>query len=110
MEFRRVLFRSDVAMRMDAAHKMAGTGRIEKAVLREAFEGVLPDEILWRQQEQFSAGVGYGWIDGLKAHADSVVTDAQLTDAAARSPFNPPERQSAAEGKRVYVGVDIGCC
>ena len=31
----------------------------------------LPDAILWRQKEQFSDGVGYGWIDGLKAHADA---------------------------------------
>ncbi|WP_295959909.1 asparagine synthase B, partial [uncultured Xanthomonas sp.] len=60
----------DVAMRMDAQYKMAGTRadgskRIEKAVLREAFEGYLPESILWRQKEQFSDGVGYGWIDGL---------------------------------------------
>ncbi len=47
----------------------AGRRRIEKAVLREAFEGYLPESILWRQKEQFSDGVGYGWIDGLKAHA-----------------------------------------
>ena len=54
----------DVAMSMDAEHKMhAGPGQIEKAVLREAFDGALPDEILWRQKEQFSDGVGYGWID-----------------------------------------------
>ncbi|MEO5963537.1 MAG: asparagine synthase B, partial [Thermomonas sp.] len=62
----------DVAMRMDAKHKMAGTQpdgskKIEKSILREAFEGYLPKEILWRQKEQFSDGVGYGWIDGLKA-------------------------------------------
>ena len=40
-------------------------------MLREAFEGALPKEILWRQKEQFSDGVGYGWIDGLKAHAEA---------------------------------------
>ena len=60
----------DVAMAMDAEAKcvrMRGGRTIEKAVLREAFEGVLPDAILWRQKEQFSDGVGYGWIDGLKA-------------------------------------------
>ncbi len=85
----------DVAMRMDAAHKMVGTGRIEKAVLRESFGGALPDEILWRQKEQFSDGVGYGWIDGLKAHAESVVTDAQLADAASRYPVNPPATKEA---------------
>ena len=85
----------DLAMSMDAAHKMAGKGRIEKAVLREAFAGVLPDEILWRQKEQFSDGVGYGWIDGLKAHAESYVSDAMLAQAALRFPVNPPQTREA---------------
>jgi asparagine synthase (glutamine-hydrolysing) len=90
----------DVAMRMDAVHKMAGTGpdgtrRIEKAVLREAFEGYLPREILWRQKEQFSDGVGYGWIDGLKTHAEALVDDAQLAGAQARFPVNPPLTKEA---------------
>ena len=85
----------DLAMSMDAAHKMAGNGRIEKAVLREAFAGVLPDEILWRQKEQFSDGVGYGWIDGLKAHAESYVSDAMLAQAPLRFPVNPPQTKEA---------------
>jgi asparagine synthase (glutamine-hydrolysing) len=83
------------AMAMDAAHKMAGPGRIEKAVLREAFEGVLPEAILWRQKEQFSDGVGYGWIDGLKAHAAAQVSDAQLAAAGHRFPVNPPASKEA---------------
>lgn len=87
----------DVAMRMDAAHKMidASRGRIEKAVLREAFEGYLPREILWRQKEQFSDGVGYGWIDGLKAHAQAQVGDRELAAAARRFPHNPPQTKEA---------------
>ena len=85
----------DLAMSMDAAHKMAGKGRIEKAVLREAFTGVLPDEILWRQKEQFSDGVGYGWIDGLKAHAKNHVSDAMLAQATLRFPVNPPQTKEA---------------
>ena len=85
----------DLAMSMDAAHKMAGQGRIEKAVLREAFAGVLPDEILWRQKEQFSDGVGYGWIDGLKAHAGACVSDAMLAQAELRFPVNPPQTKEA---------------
>ena len=56
----------DVAMGMDATAKMVGAGRMEKAIVREAFEGSLPPSILWRQKEQFSDGVGYGWIDGLE--------------------------------------------
>lgn len=79
----------EVAMAMDATAKMAGAGRIEKAVLRDAFAGVLPDAILWRQKEQFSDGVGYGWIDGLKAHAQALVSDAQMAAAASRFPINP---------------------
>jgi asparagine synthase (glutamine-hydrolysing) len=85
----------DLAMSMDAVHKMAGQGRIEKAVLREAFAGVLPDEILWRQKEQFSDGVGYGWIDGLKAHAESYVSNAMLAQATLRFPVNPPQTKEA---------------
>ncbi|HBL26008.1 MAG TPA: asparagine synthase B [Acidobacteria bacterium] len=85
----------DVAMRMDARAKMAGPGRIEKAILREAFAGYLPDSILWRQKEQFSDGVGYGWIDGLKAHAEAQVGDRELAAAASRFPINPPLTKEA---------------
>jgi len=87
----------DVAMRMDARCKMVdkASGRIEKAVLREAFAGYLPDEILWRQKEQFSDGVGYGWIDGLKAHAGTQVTDRELAAAGSRFPINPPLTKEA---------------
>ncbi|HPG94431.1 MAG TPA: asparagine synthase B [Dokdonella sp.] len=80
----------DVAMSMDAKFKMAGNGRIEKAVLREAFAGALPEAILWRQKEQFSDGVGYGWIDGLKAHAEAQVSDREFAAASKRFPLNPP--------------------
>ena len=85
----------EVAMGLDAAEKMAGGGRIEKAVLREAFAGYLPDSILWRQKEQFSDGVGYGWIDGLKTYAGSRVTDRDLARAAVRFPVNPPQSKEA---------------
>jgi asparagine synthase (glutamine-hydrolysing) len=90
----------DAAMRMDAAHKMGGIDasgrrRIEKAVLREAFAGALPDAILWRQKEQFSDGVGYGWIDGLKAHAEAQVDDARFAGAATRFPHNTPATKEA---------------
>ncbi|AOD14443.1 asparagine synthase B [Xanthomonas fragariae] len=90
----------DVAMRMDASFKMidkTGTGasRMEKGVLREAFSGYLPESILWRQKEQFSDGVGYGWIDGLKAHAASHVSDRELGAADKRFPVNPPQTKEA---------------
>ncbi|MDH5835733.1 asparagine synthase B [Luteimonas kalidii] len=90
----------DVAMRMDAAHKMVRKGepgyqRMEKGLLRHAFEGYLPDSILWRQKEQFSDGVGYGWIDGLKAHAEAQVSDRELAAANRRFPHNPPQTKEA---------------
>ncbi|MFN0099010.1 MAG: asparagine synthase B [Gemmatimonadaceae bacterium] len=90
----------DVAMRIDARAKMAGvqadgSKKIEKSLLREAFVGYLPDEILWRQKEQFSDGVGYGWIDGLKAHAEREVSDVAFAGAAARFPINTPQTKEA---------------
>ncbi len=97
----------DAAMRMDAAHKMGGAGpdgrrRIEKTVLREAFDGALPDGILWRQKEQFSDGVGYGWIDGLKAHAETQVDDAAFAKAAERFPHNPPATKEACWYRELF--------
>ena len=85
----------DVAMGFDAAHKMCRGGRIEKQILRQAFEGFLPDSILWRQKEQFSDGVGYSWIDSLKAHAEREVSDTQLDSAQHRFPLNPPTTKEA---------------
>ncbi|WP_140722128.1 asparagine synthase B [Pseudomonas sp. Hp2] len=90
----------DVAMRMDAKYKMIdkaseGPQRMEKGVLREAFDGYLPESILWRQKEQFSDGVGYGWIDGLKAYAEAHVSDRVLAAADKRFPVNPPQTKEA---------------
>jgi asparagine synthase (glutamine-hydrolysing) len=85
----------DVAMRINPEDKMCGNGKMEKAILRESFEGYLPKEILWRQKEQFSDGVGYSWIDGLKAHVESQVTDQQLESASFRFPVNTPDSKEA---------------
>ena len=85
----------DVAMSFDAAHKMCGDGKMEKSVLRGAFDGVLPDEILWRQKEQFSDGVGYSWIDSLRDLAEREVSDRQLERAEFRFPLNPPSTKEA---------------
>lgn len=93
----------DVAMAMDAEHKRVRPGKIEKAVLRQAFDGALPDRILWRQKEQFSDGVGYGWIDGLKAHAEAAITDAELAAAAEEFPLNPPASKEALLYRRLFA-------
>jgi asparagine synthase (glutamine-hydrolysing) len=80
----------DAAMSFDAADKMCRGGRMEKHVLRQAFADLLPAEVLWRQKEQFSDGVGYSWIDSLKALAEERVSDRQLENAGLRFPVSPP--------------------
>ena len=78
--------------------------RCEKFILREAFaEGdYLPEEVLWRQKEQFSDGVGYSWIDGLKALAEEKVTDKELEEAAILWPHNTPESKEAILYRKIY--------
>ena len=80
----------DVAMTLDPAAKRPA-GRIEKHILRQAFEDVLRHSVAWRQKEQFSDGVGYGWIDGLRDYAETQVTDDQLARAAYRFPIHTPD-------------------
>ncbi len=80
----------DYAMNLDPEAKMAGQGKLEKEAIRKAFEGLLPESILRRQKEQFSDGVGYNWIDTLKAEAEARVSDTDLARAAMRFPINPP--------------------
>ena len=93
----------DVAMSMDAEHKRTCPGRIEKAVLREAFEGALPESILWRQKEQFSDGVGYGWIDSLKANAEATIGDAELAAASEEFAINTPMTKEALLYRRLFA-------
>ncbi|MBO2675488.1 asparagine synthase B [Shewanella algae] len=85
----------DVAMRLNPEAKMSRDGRIEKHILRQAFEHKLPAEVAWRQKEQFSDGVGYSWIDGLKEHAAAQVEDKELANARFRFPHNTPETKEA---------------
>jgi len=85
----------DVAMRINPEAKMSKDGRIEKHILRQAFEDKLPKEVVWRQKEQFSDGVGYSWIDGLKAHAAENVGEVQYANAKFRFPYNTPESKEA---------------
>lgn len=83
----------DVAMRLNPADKMSGNGKMEKWILRKAFEDYLPADIVWRQKEQFSDGVGYGWIDTLKAMTSGMISDEQLANARFRFPVNPPRNK-----------------
>ena len=80
----------DVAMRTNPAAKMCPGKTMEKRIVREAFSDMLPEEIVWRQKEQFSDGVGYSWIDTLKKMTEELVTDEQMAHAAERFPINTP--------------------
>lgn len=80
----------DVAMRINPGAKMAKDGKMEKWILRKAFESMLPESIVWRQKEQFSDGVGYSWIDVLKQITSECVSDEDMLHASERFPINPP--------------------
>ena len=80
----------DVAMRLNPEAKMCPGNTIEKKIVREAFADMLPESVAWRQKEQFSDGVGYSWIDTLKAITAEAVSDEQMAHAADRFPINPP--------------------
>ena len=80
----------DVAMTINPKDKMITPERMEKWVLRKAFEDLLPESIAWRQKEQFSDGVGYSWIDTLKQVAEDEVTDEMMANAKFRFPINTP--------------------
>ena len=80
----------DVAMSIDPAAKMCPGSVMEKKIVREAFQDMLPASVAWRQKEQFSDGVGYSWIDTLKKITSEAVSDEQMAHAAERFPINTP--------------------
>jgi len=90
------------AMNINPADKMIKPGGMEKQVLREAFEDLLPPEVAWRQKEQFSDGVGYGWIDALKDHARQRVSARKMAGAAERFPHNTPDTPEAYYYRTVF--------
>lgn len=96
----------DVAMMIDPTTKLpykAPTPKpMEKYILRKAFDGAIPDEVLWRQKEQFSDGVGYGWIQSLKAHAEHEVSDAMMRGAAERFPVKTPETKEGYLYRQIF--------
>ena len=83
----------EVAMRLNPKDKMITEDRMEKWILRKAFEDYLPDSITWRQKEQFSDGVGYSWIDSLKELVDNKVSDEQMKNAHYRFPVQTPQNK-----------------
>ena len=94
----------DVAMRLNPKDKMCGNGKIEKHILRETFEDYLPEEVAWRQKEQFSDGVGYNWIDSLKEMVNDSVSDDQLANAAFKYPVNTPATKEEYYYRTIFTG------
>ena len=100
----------DVAMRTNPEAKMCGPKKsgepgfeIEKRIVRDAFADMLPEEVAWRQKEQFSDGVGYSWIDTLKALTAAAVTDEQMAHAAERFPINPPRNKEEYYYRSIFA-------
>ncbi len=93
----------DVAMTLDPSYKMCPGKEIEKKVVRDAFSDMLPEEIAWRQKEQFSDGVGYSWIDTLKQITASAVSDEQMAHAAERFPINPPRNKEEYYYRSIFA-------
>ena len=83
----------DVAMRINPEDKMINSERMEKWVVRKAFEDYLPESVAWRQKEQFSDGVGYSWIDTLKEVVENAITDDQMINAKFRFPLQTPQNK-----------------
>jgi asparagine synthase (glutamine-hydrolysing) len=92
----------DVAMRLNPEDKMIKDGRIEKWVVRKAFEGYLPEAVAWRQKEQFSDGVGYSWIDSLKEMTEKIVSDKEMENAKFRFPLNTPKTKEEYYYRSIY--------
>ena len=92
----------DTAMHLDPEAKMIRPGNLEKQILRDAFADLLPEAIVKRQKEQFSDGVGYGWIDHLKAHAAERVTDFDMERAAFRFPVNTPDTKEGYYYRSIF--------
>lgn len=93
----------DVAMRTNPQAKMCPGKTIEKKIVREAFADMLPEEVAWRQKEQFSDGVGYSWIDTLKQVTASEVSDDQMEHAAERFPINPPRNKEEYYYRSIFA-------
>lgn len=93
----------DVAMRLNPKDKMITKERMEKWVVRKAFEKYLPDSIAWRQKEQFSDGVGYSWIDTLKKVVNEAVTDEQLANAKYKFPLQTPKSKEEFYYRTIFT-------
>ena len=93
----------DVAMRLNPKDKLINSERMEKWILRKAFEDYLPKSVAWRQKEQFSDGVGYSWIDSLKALVEKEVTDQQMENAKFKFPIHTPQSKEEYYYRSIFA-------
>ena len=93
----------DVAMRLNPEDKMIKNGKMEKHILREAFEDYLPESVAWRQKEQFSDGVGYSWIDRLKEMVEGLVSDDVMKAASHQFPVNTPQNKEEYYYRTIFA-------
>ena len=104
----------DYAMNINPDLKMINNGKIEKNILRESFKGYLPDEILWRQKEQFSDGVGYSWIDSLKKYANDSISELEFESRKKTFPINIPKSKEEFLYRKIFEkhfpGDDCALC
>ncbi|PDH39751.1 MAG: asparagine synthase B [Rhodothermaeota bacterium MED-G19] len=104
----------DYSMNIDPKLKMIRSDKIEKHILRDSFNGYLPNDILWRQKEQFSDGVGYSWIDSLKEHAENSVSDKDYNNRLIIFPVNTPKSKEEFLFRRIFEkhfpGDDCALC
>jgi len=104
----------DYSMNIDPKLKMISSDKIEKHILRDSFNGYLPNDILWRQKEQFSDGVGYKWIDSLKEHAENSVSDKDYNNRLIIFPVNTPKSKEEFLFRRIFEkhfpGDDCALC
>lgn len=94
----------DVAMSINPQDKMINGERMEKWVIRKAFEDYLPESVAWRQKEQFSDGVGYSWIDTLKKMVNEEVSDEQLKNARFKFPIQTPQNKEEYYYRTIFEG------
>lgn len=103
----------DVAMTIPPSTKTHNSApyyhKMEKYVLRKAFDNpsdpYLPDDILWRQKEQFSDGVGYSWIDSLRDYADEKISDDLMSKASSLYPHDPPKTKEAFLYRQIFESL-----
>ncbi len=104
----------DVAMRLNPEDKMSKDGKMEKYILRKAFEDYLPQSVAWRQKEQFGDGVGYSWINTLRELVNREVSDEQLKNAKYRFPVNTPMNKEEYFYRSIfeefYSGDEAAAC